>query len=134
MKRIAAFAAGMLCGLGVAGPAEPIPCEPPEGVEYGGGAQEPAHWPIGFPTNVLKVYPPPEEPRPHALCPVQIDHFFRPRRTDSIEQWEQHRADIRRRVTGYFGRTPDRAIPLAPKVEAETEWQTLQVNPWEGEE
>ncbi len=118
MSRIAAFAAGMVCGAAVASPAEPIPWRPPAGAEKAyddRGAL--VCWKLGFPTNLLRVYAPPEadEPVP-ALSPVKVDRHFRPRNAATLEQWKHLRADIRRRVLAYFGKMPPVDVPLAPKL------------------
>lgn len=82
-------------------------------------------WTAGIETNLLRIIPPGAGGgEPHS--PLNIDREYNPRTVKTLGEWKALRADIRKRILGYFGQVPSPEVPLAPRVEAKEDRGDLE--------
>jgi hypothetical protein len=61
-----------------------------------------------------------------SCSPLNMDREYDPRSVKTLEEWKALRADIRKRIVGYFGRMPSPKLPLDAKVEAKEDREDLE--------
>ncbi len=84
-------------------------------------------WTTGIKTNLLRIIPPGVGGEgAEARSPLKLTREYESRDVGTLEQWKQIRADIRKRILGYFGQVPSADLPLEPKLEAQEDREDLE--------
>lgn len=84
-------------------------------------------WTVGIETNLMRIIPPGVGAGGDGSgSPLNLDREYNSRSVTTLEQWSQLRADIRKRIVGYFGEVPSAKLPLEAKLEAKEDREDLE--------